>query len=183
MSIPTDFAAALNYVFGHEGGHSNHKQDRGGETQYGITERLARKHGWTRPMSELPKEKSAEICKLEFWDVNRLDMVAAVDIYVAIEVFEAGVNMGAKRPAMFLQRALNVANRRGKDYADIKVDGDIGGKTVAALGAHIAKRGRRNLLRMLNALQGAKYIAIAENNPTQEDFVNGWFNRVEAPTV
>lgn len=181
--MPTHFEAAAQYVFGHEGGHVNHKQDRGGETQYGITERLARKHGWTGAMRDLPKDLAARICKLEFWDVNRLDGVAAVDLYVAIEVFEAGVNMGAKRPAQFLQRALNVANRRGKDYVDIVVDGDIGPATIAALKAHIAKRGRRNLLRMLNALQGAKYIAIAENNQSQEAFVNGWFNRVEMASV
>lgn len=183
MSLPSDFESALNYVFGHEGGHANHKADRGGETMYGVTERLARHYGWQGEMRDLPKSRAAEICKSEFWDTNRLDSVAAVDLYVAIEVFEAGVHMGPSRPAKFLQRVLSVSNRGGKDYDDLKVDAVVGSKTVAALRAHINKRGRRNLLRMLNSLQGEYLISFAEADRTQEPFVNGWFNRVEMPSV
>jgi lysozyme family protein len=46
--------------------------------------------------------------------------------------------MGVGTASIFLQRSLNVLNRQARDYADIKVDGWIGTKTIAALNGLIA---------------------------------------------
>jgi len=90
--------------------------------------------------------------------------------------------MGVPVSARFLQRALNVLNRRGKDYPDLKVDGHVGRRTVAALTAYLKKRGSAGetvLYRMLNALQGARYVKLAERYEKNEEFEHGWFaNRV-----
>src|SRR3546814_19535490 len=74
--------------------------------------------------------------------------------------------MGPGTAGGFLQRALNALNRNGRDYLDLKVDKAVGAKTIAALGAFLAVRGRAGekvLLKALEALQGERYRALAES--------------------
>lgn len=180
MTRPFDIA--YQHVLEVEGGYSDHASDRGGKTRYGVTERVARAHGYQGPMDELPLDKAREIYKASYWDTLRLDDIAALSYPVAKEVFDTGVNMGQGRAGQFLQRALNALNRRGADFADMTVDGLVGPVTVAALRAYLGKRGKQGetiLLRALNSLQGEFYVGLAERDPSQEDYVNGWFwNRV-----
>ena len=84
---------------------------------------------------------------------------------------------------MFLQRTLNACNEGGKLWPDLaKVDGNYGPKSDAALAAYMAHPRRKRidvLLAAMNALQGERYIGIAERNASQEAFVYGWLlNRV-----
>jgi lysozyme family protein len=105
------------------------------------------------------------------------DLVAQVDAAIAAELIDTGVNIGPARAGEMLQRALNVFNQQGSRYADVFVDGRIGPVTVDALRAFLRWRGHQGQLALLNALnclQGARYIEIAENNPSQEAFVFGW---------
>ncbi|MFT3978363.1 MAG: putative peptidoglycan-binding domain-containing protein, partial [Sphingomonas bacterium] len=77
----------------------------------------------------------------------------------------------------FLQRALNALNRNARDYPDIAVDGLIGQRTLAALDGFRAKRGvagEQVLVKALEALQGARYMALAESRPANEAFLYGW---------
>jgi lysozyme family protein len=97
---------------------------------------------------------------------------------IAEELLDTGVNMGVGTASKFLQRALNTLNAEGKYYPDITVDGAIGQMTLASLKAFLAHRGDNGhvvLVRMLNALQGVRYIEIAEAKPSQEAFIYGWF--------
>ena len=60
----------------------------------------------------------------------------------------------------------------------LEADGVIGPATLGALQAFLAQRGAEGetvLLRMLNALQGARYIEISDSRPANEDFTFGWF--------
>ena len=158
-----------------EAGYVNHPSDRGGPTKYGVTERVARAFGYQWDMRDLPLETAKTIAKTQYWDVLNLDAVAAVSLPVAMEMFDTLYNGG--EPGQWLQRCLNVLNQRGRTYPDMAVDGRIGPMTVAALKAYITRRGKEGegvLLKGMNAIQGARFIAIAENNPTQEDFVYGW---------
>jgi lysozyme family protein len=91
--------------------------------------------------------------------------------------------MGPAVAVTFLQRALSALNRNGRDYPDLVPDGRIGPRTLAALDAFFAKRGREGgeivLLRALEALQGERYLRLAERRPANEAFLYGWLaNRV-----
>jgi lysozyme family protein len=92
------------------------------------------------------------------------------------------VNQGVAAAATYLQRVLNALNQAGKLYPDLAVDGSIGRITVAALHEYLARRGQdgeRVMLRALNSLQGACYIALAERRQKDEAYVYGWLlNRV-----
>ncbi len=91
--------------------------------------------------------------------------------------------MGPPVAAGFLQRALNALNRGGRDYADIAVDRRIGPRTLAALRGLLDRRGRAGeavLLKAIEALQGERYLALAERRPTNEAFLYGWLaNRLD----
>jgi lysozyme family protein len=91
--------------------------------------------------------------------------------------------MGPAVAATFLQRALTALNRNASDYPDLVPDGRIGDHTLAALDAFFAKRGARGgetvLMRALEALQGERYLRLAERRPANEAFLYGWLaNRI-----
>lgn len=177
------FDSAFERTVGLEGGYSDNPNDLGGPTKYGITEQVARRHGFTGSMKELSFNLAKLIYQSDYWNPMRLDDIAILSKDVAEELFDTGVNQGVKQAGTYLQRSLNVLNRQGKDYADLKIDGNIGPKTIAAFISLVGKRGHDGkivLLRMLNSLQGARYIEISEAREANEEFIFGWFlNRVE----
>lgn len=166
-----------------EGGYSNSPADKGGPTCFGITEAVARAHGYAGAMRQLPREEAAAIYRRLYWERPRLDEVAKRCPLIAGELFDTGVNMGPSVAVTFLQRALTALNRNGSDYPDLVPDGRIGAVTLAALDAFLKLRGQGPgqtvLLRALEALQGERYLRLAERRPANEAFLYGWLaNRI-----
>ena len=160
-----------------EGGYVNHPADRGGPTRFGITETVARAHGYAGAMAELPRDEAAAIYRRLYWLRPRFDQVAERAPRVAAELFDTGANMGPAVAATFLQRALTALNRTGKDYPDLVPDGRVGPVTLAALDAFLAVRGKAGeqvILRAIEALQGERYLRLAEKRPANEAFLYGW---------
>jgi len=178
------FAQAFEHTVGVEGLYSDDPLDRGGPTMYGITQAVARANGYAGDMRNLPLGVAQEIYRRQYWELLRLDDVAAISREIALELFDTAVNCGAATAGRYLQRALNAFNRQQADYGDVTVDGIIGPMTVFSLRRFIALRGYdgdKILLEALNALQGEGYIALVEERPSAERFVFGWFkNRVAA---
>ena len=175
--------STIDGTIGKEGAYSNHPSDRGGPTKWGITERVARKHGYTGDMRDLPRAEAVRIYRAAYVIAPGFDKVAEISPAVAEELFDTGVNMGPDVPARWFQEWLNVFNQRGRDYADINEDADIGPGTLKAFRAFRAKRGPaeadRIMLLALNSDQGARYKQLARSRPANEDFVYGWMaNRV-----
>jgi lysozyme family protein len=167
----------LDTLIGKEGAYSNHPSDRGGETMWGITIAVARANGYAGPMRNMTRDQAKAIYRKKYWEAPGFDEVAKRSEAVAEELFDTGVNMGPSIPSGFLQRLLNGLNRQGKDYADIKVDNDVGPATLRALDALYAKRGKQAstvLVKGLNALQGERYVSLAEGRSANEDFLYGW---------
>jgi lysozyme family protein len=180
------FGAIIDGILAKERGFVDHADDRGGPTNWGVTQAVARANGYTGDMRDMPQSLARDIYFKRYIVAPGFDLVADVDMHIASEAIDTGVNMGPQRAAEFLQRCLNVFNLRGSRYADVFVDGRIGPVTVEALRAFLAWRGdkgQRVLLKALNCEQGHKYIEFAENNPSQESFVFGWFERVELPNT
>ena len=161
-----------------EGGYVDHPADKGGPTRYGITEAVARAHGYAGAMAELPREEAAAIYRRLYWLRPRFEQVAERAPRVAAELFDTGANMGPAVAATFLQRALTALNRGGSDYPDLTPDGRVGPATLTALDTFLAVRGRDHgetvLLRALEALQGERYLRLAEKRPANEAFLYGW---------
>ena len=178
-----DAEELIDELIEREGGYVNHPADKGGPTRFGITEAVARAHGYAGAMAELPREEAAAIYRRLYWLRPRFDQVAERCPKVAAELFDTGANMGPAVAATFLQRALTALNRGGRDYPDLVPDGRVGLATLAALDAFLEARGRAGgqtvLLRALEALQGERYLRLAEKRPANEAFLYGWLaNRV-----
>jgi lysozyme family protein len=166
-----------------EGGYVNNSADKGGPTCFGITEAVARANGYSEAMRSLPREEAAAIYKRLYWLRPRFGDVALRSAGIAAELFDTGVNMGPAVAVTFLQRTLTALNRNGRDYPDLVPDGRVGSQTLAALDAFLELRGKtsaeRVLLRSLEALQGERYLRLAERRPANEAFLYGWLaNRI-----
>lgn len=190
-----DFTTAYHITSKVEGGYSNDPDDNGGETYKGIARKSAAKwQGW--PLIDTIKdrvghsaaaidaegEKSESLqalvlkeYKTDYWDALSLDQIN--DQRVANELYDTAVNMGTGRSSIFFQRVLNIINRNGSLFDDLKVDGQIGDKSIAAFNT-LPLNDKYMVWKLLNCLQGAKYIDICEANPKQEKFMRSWACRV-----
>ena len=181
---------AIDHLMGVEGGSkfTDISTDRGGKTRYGVTEAKAIEFKSVWPtykfngdMSTLSYELAFHIYETDYWNKLKLDDLSKIHPLLADRLFDIGVNRGTGTAGTYLQRLLNVFNGRGKLYPDMKIDGSIGPLTVNAVKAFVAARGHdgaKALILGLLSLQNTSYIAIAENDSTQEDFSLGWANRV-----
>jgi lysozyme family protein len=148
----SDFAALMQ----NEGGYSDDPADPGGETMWGVTERVARRHGYAGAMRDLPQDLAYTIAKTEYADPYRYDDLPPE---VGFQVLDAAYNGG--QPARWLQQACGAA-----------VDGRVGDATVAAVLAQdpdkVVMRFDAYRLRYLASL------------PAWPSFGRGWANRIAA---
>jgi hypothetical protein len=196
VNEPIDVTGLIDALIEREGGFVANPADTGGPTRFGITEAVARANGYRGAMRALPREEAAAIYKRLYWLRPRLNEVATRSARIAEELFDTGVNMGPAVAVTFLQRALTALNRNGKDYPDLVPDGRVGPQTLAALDTFLKLRGspppvgvsgggqqstsgETVLLRALEALQGERYLRLAERRPANEAFLYGWLaNRI-----
>lgn len=172
---------AIAYVLEVEGDFVDHPADRGGKTRYGITEVVARQAGYTGIMQDLPRELAITIYKNQYWRTDHFNGDRIANIagdQIAFEMFDTGVNMHPRIAAGFLQQALNIMNRNGKLSDELAVDEFCGPKTERALQAIVRTPvDKRVLWKILDTLQGQRYIDIMIRNPSQEAFARGWFDK------
>lgn len=190
-----DFNIAYRITAIVEGGYVWDKQDNGGETYKGITrasepnwkgwpiiEAIKKRVGSAASAIDREAEKDATLqayvlatYKHSYWDALNLDLLQ--DQKVANELYDTGINMGTGRAGLFFQRTLNVVNRNGSLFPDLRLDGQIGAKTIGAFNS-LSVSDKTMVWRLLNCLQGEKYISICEANPVQEKFIRSWASRV-----
>lgn len=160
-----------------EGGFVDNPADRGGATNFGITEAVARANGYTGAMAALPRDIAMTIYRRLYWLRPGFDAIAKRSMTLAGEMFDTGANMGPAVAITFLQRALTALNRNARDFPDLTPDGQLGARTLAALDSFLALRGPGGetvLLRALEALQRERYLSLAERRPANEAFLYGW---------
>lgn len=172
-SLGAAVLAIATGVFVVEGGYSNNPADPGGETNHGVTERVARDHGYDGPMRDLPKETAQRIYISSYVEGPGFHHVVAISPAVGEKLVDAGVNAGTGRSARWFQIALNHLSRGGTDFPVVVVDGQIGSQTLVAYRALERKRGRVKacelVIKLLDAQQGTHYMSL--NKPT---FIVGW---------
>jgi len=169
-------------VLDREKGYANNPNDAGGETMWGITIATARRNGYTGLMRELSRDQAFAIYMREYVVAPGFMRIAAINISIANELVDSGVNCGPGRPGKWLQRTLNLLNRQAKLFADLEVDGVLGPQTQLALLYVLEHRGldgEKVILSALNCQQGSYYMEITENRAANEEFFFGWMlNRV-----
>jgi lysozyme family protein len=168
----------IDGILEREGGFVDHPSDKGGPTNWGVKEAVARASGWHGDMRNLPRAFAEEIYLEQFIYGPGFSTLLPLSVPIAEELVDTGVNCGPGRAAHFFQRVLNGLNRRGRLYQDIRVDGRCGPMTRASLASYLQARGRQQgelvMLRLLDSLQGTHYLEFAERDERQEDFLFGW---------
>ena len=80
-----DVDALIDGLIEREGGYVNHPADKGGPTCFGITEAVARAHGYAGAMRSLPRIEAAAIYRRLYWLRPRFDQVAKRSERIAAE--------------------------------------------------------------------------------------------------
>lgn len=167
----------IDGVIGREGRYSNHPNDTGGETMWGITHAVARANGYSGPMRDMPRDTAKDIYHRRYVEAPGFAALMALSASIAEELVDTGVNMGPAVASLMLQKALNALNNQGRLYNDIIEDGDVGRATFNALAAYLRERGVEGesvMLKALNCLQGERYLSLAAKRQKNEAFVYGW---------
>jgi lysozyme family protein len=150
----SSFDDAFDALIGNEGGYVDNPKDPGGATMWGVTERVARAHGFTGNMRDLPLAMAKSIAKKLYWDPLHLD---SFDARVAFQIFDANYNGG--HPVIWMQGA-----------SGAKVDGVIGAQTIAAVQAVPPWQ----FILRWNSLRLRYYTSLG----TWQTFGKGWCNRI-----
>lgn len=153
-----DFNIAFDLLITHEGGFSNHPDDPGGATMYGVTEKVARAEGFTGSMRNFSLNDAKTIYRKNYWDACRCDQMPDTLRY---PLFDAAVNSGANQAIKWLQSAVGV-----------KADGVIGPVTQQSVNVAPAQATRQKMIG--NRL---RFMTELKNWPS---FSKGWSRRIAA---
>lgn len=96
-SVGAAALAILGAVFALEGGYADNPADPGGKTNLGITEQVARQHGYQDDMRELSKGFAERIYAQDYIERPNFHRVIALSPAVGEELVDAGVNAGPGR--------------------------------------------------------------------------------------
>jgi lysozyme family protein len=160
-----NFKQAFEKTLKFEGGYANDPDDHGGKTMYGITEAVARAHGYKGAMRDLSLELAKKIYKSDYWEPNQLDRFPQT---LAENIFDCGVNCGVRTAAKMLQQLVRV-----------KADGIIGPATLAATEDLLWDFGEHELVLAYLLAREDRYYNICRANPSQKKFLSGWLARID----
>ena len=165
------FESIIDKNLEHEGEYVNDKNDRGGETKYGITApfmedfKYALPSGKTKPIKDLTVDDAKKMYKA-LWDRYNLGYVR--DKNVAYVIFDYMINTFYHTAAKRIQEILNT---RG---AALKVDGHLGEKSLNA----IHNSDYEWLIDEVLKNRHHHYREQVKDDYTQHEFYAGWMNRL-----
>jgi lysozyme family protein len=165
------FNSIIDKNLEHEGGYVNDKNDRGGETKYGITKPFMEEYKYA-----LPDEKAIPIKDLTVDDAkklykamwNRYNLGYIRDKDLAYVIYDYMINSYAGTVA---KRTQEILNTKG---AALKVDGHIGEKSLNAIHDSDPKWLIDEILKNRQHYHRQDVY----NNPVQIKYYAGWMNRL-----
>ena len=178
-----DFNAAIKVILAHEGGLSDHPNDHGGVTNFGLTipflngaadpqKYVGHPLPWTREdILHMTVGLASQIYLDCIFVKHGYDKIN--DTLVATKVFDMAVNMGEVQGEKLAQRACNDCGVQPQLY----VDGNLGPKSFAAINSF----DRDTILKAMVERQRAFYQAIIARDPSQKVFEHGWMERASWP--
>lgn len=155
------FNKGFDFIINNEGGYVNDKNDNGGATKYGISQRSYPHVN----IKNLTIEDAKKIYYCDYWLKGKIEQIP--DEKVAIKVFDFSVNLGIRASVIVLQRALRSVGMK------VQEDGLMGPQTISATVSSEAPI----LLTALKSEAAGYYRIIVAKNPSQQKFLNGWLNR------
>lgn len=190
--MDSTFLNLIRHILAEEGGRSDHPEDRGGKTNFGVTQfflnhvlgdqdfALSEIRGEDHePLPEdvfsLTQGQARAIYEYYFW---RLPKISQLPIYHALGVMDFAVNSGPETAIKLLQRAILTTHsyKRSEGGKEVRApltvipDGRIGPKTLSVL------EGCDPFL-LIEEYTALRLNHIAKN-PTYANFGGGWNRRI-----
>jgi lysozyme family protein len=173
-----NFEEAIKDVMYNEGGYVNHKSDKGGATNYGISLRFLKSLGAVgdinkdgivdkNDIKELKKEQAKEIYKVEWWKRHKYNRIK--NIRIATKVLDMSINLGAFNAHCILQKSLNNYGNK------LKVDGIIGIETIEAINR--CKDINRLMTYIIVNLSRYYLNLYTQDKKNRVNFIVGWLRR------
>lgn len=163
-----NFEIAVNQVLKNEGGFVNNPQDKGGATNYGITQAVAQANGYQGDMRKLPINTAIEIYQKQYWIKSGCAPISIYSFNISFLLFDFAVNSGSLNAVKILQQSINKIDKN----ANLKIDGLFGQKTLNAF---------ENLIGCLDILEKTYLCEIIRYYTKLNQFSTfgrGWINRV-----
>lgn len=166
------FEKAVDFTLASEGVFSDHPNDRGGATKYGITHGTLKTYQSKtgrllgRQIRGLSVAEAKEIYRALYW---RYDGIASQ--VIATKLFDIGVNFGLTVGVRIVQHALNFISIGPSDR--VEADGLWGPRTLRAINNAPTLR----LFKAIVLFQAKSYVDLVFHRPTQLDFIDGWITR------
>lgn len=171
--IPT-ITDMIEGVIGREGGLSDHPDDRGGLTKFGITLptlRSYRADAKANDLERLTRSEAYDIYYTLFYKQTGMDFFKDECPEVAIYLFDAIVHHGPSRAIKLWQEIVGA-----------KVDGVLGEDTRRRSVKAIRTFGAMSLISAYLTARLEFIERIVKNDPTQQVFLQGWRNRIATLT-
>ena len=170
-----DVETMINQILVKEGGYVNHPADRGGPTNFGITQKTLSRYLEVAVTAEMVKaldvETARDIYELNYYRVPRIDKLPPP---IQPFLFDSAVNHGPRRAIKFLQEVCNDAG-----YGPLVVDGLMGPKSKAQAYACLQELGDWMLVALVEERQ-MFYADIVTNDASQNVFLKGWLARARS---
>ena len=158
-----------------EGGWVNNPNDPGGETNYGVTKKVAVQYGYRGPMRTLPKATAESIHYQGYIVKPGYEPLVDINAPVVEELYDTAVNMGPTRPSRWFQQIINDVCRKS-----LPTNGVVDATTIEAFSTCQIPMGAEKMcltfLDRLDAKQLDEYGRLVRNNPKLKVFYRGWKN-------
>lgn len=171
------FDVAFEHILKVEGeSYTNHPNDLGGPTKYGITLKTYNdffgNNADAITIQSMTRETARSIYKTFFWYKLNLDRIAVTHPRLALVMFDQAVNRGRGGMVRLIQKSVNQI--RGSRILDD--DGILGEKTFSEI---VATPELVLGLQFFKNMQ-VSYVNIVKDNPSQIVFLGGWINRTHS---
>tara|TARA_Y100000401_G_scaffold48526_1_gene37702 strand:+ start:1350 stop:1922 length:573 start_codon:yes stop_codon:yes gene_type:complete len=163
----------LNDVIKHEGGYVNNVNDRGGETNFGISK---------RQYPNLDIKNLSPMYAMKIYDNDFLKN--AESNYgqnpVAFKMADVQINTG--KSTLIMQQALNSLSKEfnlPNTGPMLKEDNLMGNQTKNLYNKIKNAVGQDKVMNKIIMMQKKYYDTIVSKDSTQQQFLDGWYNRAE----
>lgn len=165
----------IDVVLKHEGGFVNHRNDRGGPTKYGVTQRtyshyLGRQAS-LQEVKDMTEDTAREIYERNYLTGPRIHLLPDPPQTLVLDM---AIHHGPRNAVRMLQRIVNQAG-----FGPIAVDGVLGPNSRKAIGQAVDAMGKVLQNALVEERIRYMHLKVAEN-PTDEVFLKGWLSRANS---
>lgn len=168
------YLQALPFTLGVEGGFVDDPDDRGGRTNYGVTQEVYDEYRSLRRLPErdvalITVEEVRDLYHALYWVRAKSDLLPWPISHVH---FDTSVHHGVDFAVRALQRTVGA-----------EVDGDFGPNTLGATEAAIEADALDGVLDFVGRYLWSRFslfVDLADRKASQRKFLRGWCNRLES---